>query len=74
MRFGAQRYELKRSIANFREWLRTLQRGNPTSREYQTSNALVAPSPTHTTTVQSEGQVFNIYSKKKVKEIVFEGL
>ena len=54
MRFGAQRYELKRSIANLREF----RHSNPTSGQYQTSNALITLSPTHTTTVQGKGQVF----------------
>ena len=55
MRFGAQRYELKRSIANDSEFFR---HSNSTSGQYQTSNTLFTPSPTHTTTVQGRGQVF----------------
>ena len=44
MRFGAQGYELKRSIANDSEYFR---HNNPTFGQYQTSNVLIAPS-THT--------------------------
>ena len=44
-----------RIFANGSEYFR---HGNPTSCQYQTSNALIAPSPTHNTTVQGKGQVF----------------
>ena len=58
MRFGAQRYELKRSIANLREWLRIFQTRQSHILSKQDEQRLDCPPPhthTHNTTVQGTG-------------------
>ena len=66
IRFGAQRYERKRIIANLREWLRIFQERQSHIRLILDEQRIdCAPSPAHTTTVQGIGQVFNIYISRR---------
>ena len=63
MRFGAQRYELKRSIANLREWLRIFRTRQFHIWSIPDEQRLDCSPPTHTTTtVQGKGHVLTYIS------------